>query len=74
MVVPDNFFERIAKDNERPKKYGAKPVKPIDRIKSSFKVAIAGYKQALAGQTNAKKSVATKEAMSTDETDSAAEE
>lgn len=41
IIIPDNFSEKIAQDNERLVKYGAKPVKGIDRIKHSFKAAMA---------------------------------
>ena len=74
IIVPDNFFEKIAQDNERLKKYGAKPVKPIDRIKHSFKVAMADTDERLLTKTNAKKTKATKEAISIDEADSTAGE
>lgn len=36
VIIPDNFFKKISEDNERLKKYGAKPQKGIDRIKRSF--------------------------------------
>lgn len=74
IIVPDNFFDRISKDNERLKKYGAKPVTPINRIKHSFKVAMADTDTRLLTKTNAKKSEATKEAMSVDEADNTAGE
>ena len=32
-IIPDNFFKRIAKEKEMMQKYGAEPIKPIDRIK-----------------------------------------
>ena len=74
IIIPDNFFERIAQDNERLKKYGAKPVKGIDRIKHSFKVAMADTDNRLLTKTNAKNTKTTKEAVSVTEADSAAEE
>ena len=55
IIVPDNFFLRIKQDNEKLKKYGAKPVKGIDRIKHSFKVAMADTDNRLLTKTNAKK-------------------
>ena len=74
IIVPDNFFKRIAEDNERLKKFGAKPAKPIDRIKHSFKVAMADTDNRLLTKTNAKNAEITKEAMSIDEADSTAGE
>ena len=35
IIVPDNFFKKIAEENEKLEKYGAKAVKPLDRIKKS---------------------------------------
>lgn len=74
IIIPDNFFERIAKDNERLQKFGAKPVKAIDRIKHSFKVAMADTDNRLLTKSNAKNTQATKAAIGETEADSTAEE
>lgn len=60
VIIPDNFFKKIAEENEKLEKYGAKPVKAIERIKRSFKVAMSDTDNRLLTQTNAKKSRATK--------------
>lgn len=60
VIIPDNFFKKIAEENEKLEKYGAKPVKAIDRIKRSFKVAMSDTDNRLLTQTNAKKSRTTK--------------
>ena len=60
IIIPDNFFKRIAEDNERLEKYGATPVKAIDRIKHSFEVAMGDTDNRLLTQTNAKTSRASK--------------
>ena len=36
IIIPDNFFKKIKEENEKLEKYGASPVKAIDRIKKSF--------------------------------------
>ena len=60
VIIPDNFFKKIAEENEKLEKYGAKSVKAIDRIKRSFKVAMSDTDNRLLTQTNAKKSRTTK--------------
>ena len=74
IIIPDNFFDRVAKDNERLKMYGGKPATPIDRIKHSFKVAMADTDTRLLTKTNAKTSKVTKVPMGIDEADSTAGE
>ena len=59
IIVPDNFFKRIADENEKLEKYGAKPVKPIDRIKNSFAIAMDDTDRRLLTQTNAKTTTRT---------------
>lgn len=60
VIIPDNFFKKISEDNERLKKYGAKPQKGIDRIKRSFAVATADTDNRLLTRNNAKDSTVTK--------------
>ena len=40
IIIPDNFFKKISEENEKLEKYGAKPVKAIERIKRSFEEAM----------------------------------
>lgn len=54
IIIPDNFFKKIAEDNERLEKYGAKPVKALDRIKKSYETAMADTDNRLITQSNAK--------------------
>lgn len=54
LIVPDNFFKKIAEENEKLKKYKAEPVKPVDRIINSFNTAIADTDNRLMTQSNAK--------------------
>lgn len=54
IIIPDNFFKKIADDNERLEKYGAKPVKPLDRIKRAFETAMADTDKRLLTQSNAR--------------------
>ena len=60
IIVPDNFFKKIAEDNERLEKFGATPVKPMDRIKKSFETAMSDTDVRLLTQSNAKTTRATK--------------
>lgn len=60
VIIPDNFFKKIAEENDKLVKYGAQPVKAIDRIQRSFNVAMADTDNRLLTQTNAKTSRATK--------------
>lgn len=50
----DNFFKKIKEENEKLEKYGAAPVKAIDRIKKSFEIAMADTDNRLMTQSNAK--------------------
>ena len=74
IIIPDNFFDKVADDNRRLELYGGKPITPIDRIKHSFKVAMADTDKRLLTKTNAKTSKATKVPMGIDEADSTAGE
>ena len=59
IIVPDNFFKKIADENEKLEKYGAKAVKPLDRIKKSFDIAMSDTDRRLLTQTNAKTTTRT---------------
>lgn len=59
IIVPDNFFKRIADENEKLEKYGATPVPPIKRIKNSFNIAMEDTDRRLLTQTNAKTTTRT---------------
>lgn len=54
VIIPDNFFKKIAEENEKLVKYNAEPVKAIDRIKRSFEIAMADTDNRLLTQSNAK--------------------
>lgn len=54
IIIPDNFFKKISEENEKLEKYGAKPVKAIERIKRSFEEAMKDTDNRLLTQTNAK--------------------
>ena len=54
IIIPDNFFKKIKEENEKLEKYGAAPVKAIDRIKKSFEIAMADTDNRLMTQSNAK--------------------
>ena len=56
IIIPDNFFKKIAEENEKLQKYGAEPVKALDRIKHSYETAMADTDNRLLTQTNAKTS------------------
>lgn len=68
IIIPDNFFAQIAKENGKLEKYGAKPVSGLDRIRHSFEAAMADTDTRLLTQMNAKKSNATQVAIVTAET------
>lgn len=68
IIIPDNFFAKIAKENVKLEKYGAKPVSGLDRIRHSFEAAMADTDTRLLTQMNAKKSNATQVAIVTAET------
>ena len=63
IIIPDNFFDKTAKENEKLTKFGGKPVKGIDRIKHSFNVAMADTDARLLTTTNARKTNATQQAV-----------
>ena len=67
IIIPDNFFERVSKDNERIKKFRGQVVSGVDRIKHSFHVAMADTDNRLLTQTNSKKSEVTKVEMTEEE-------
>ena len=54
IIIPDNFFKKISEENKKLEKYGAKPVKAIERIKRSFEEAMKDTDNRLLTQTNAK--------------------
>ena len=54
IIIPDNFFKKISEENEKLEKFGAQPVKAIERIKRSFEAAMKDTDNRLLTQTNAK--------------------
>lgn len=54
IIIPDNFFKKISEENEKLEKFGAQPVKAIERIKRSFDEAMKDTDNRLLTQTNAK--------------------
>lgn len=66
IIIPDNFFKKIAEENEKLQKYGAKPVKALDRIKKSYEKAMSDTDNRLMTQSNAKVA-RTKKAMTPEE-------
>ena len=54
IILPDNFFKKISEENEKLEKFGAQPVKAIERIKRSFEAAMKDTDNRLLTQTNAK--------------------
>lgn len=73
IIIPDNFFKKITEENKKLEKYGAQPVKAIDRIKKSFETAMADTDNRLITQTNAKEKRA-KKAMTPEEAQKILEE
>ena len=67
IIVPDNFFKRISEENEKLEKYGANPVKALDRIKKSFEIAMADTDNRLLTQSNAKTTTRSKKAITPEE-------
>ena len=59
IIIPDNFFKKIAEENEKLEKYGATPVKALDRIKHSYEKAMADTDNRLLTQSNATRSKKT---------------
>ena len=64
-IIPDNFFKKIAEENEKLVKYGAEPVKALDRIKHSYETAMADTDNRLLTQSNAKTTTRTRKAADT---------
>ena len=62
IIIPDNFFKKIAEENEKLQKYGAEPVKALDRIKRSYEIAMADTDNRLLTQSNAKTSTRARKA------------
>lgn len=62
IIIPDNFFKKIAEENEKLVKYGAEPVKALDRIKHSYETAMSDTDNRLLTQTNAKTSTRARKA------------
>lgn len=62
IIIPDNFFKKIAEENEKLQKYGAEPVKALDRIRHSYETAMADTDNRLLTQTNAKTTTRSKKA------------
>ena len=54
IIIPDNFFKRVAEENEKLMKYGAEPLKALDRIRHSYETAMADTDNRLLTQNNAK--------------------
>lgn len=67
IIIPDNFFKKIGEENEKLEKYGAKPVKAIDRIRNSFDIAMADTDNRLVTQSNAKTTTRSKKAITPEE-------
>lgn len=65
IIIPDNFFKKIAEENEKLVKYGAEPVKALDRIKHSYETAMADTDNRLLTQTNAKTTTRARKAAET---------
>lgn len=61
IIIPDNFFKKIADENEKLMKFGAEPVKALDRIKRSYETAMADTDNRLLTQSNAKVTRAKKQ-------------
>ena len=57
----------VAEENEKLQKYGAEPVKALDRIKHSYEKAMADTDNRLLTQSNAKTSTRNKKAMTPEE-------
>lgn len=73
IIIPDNFFKKIAEENEKLQKYGAEPVKALDRIKHSYEKAMADTDNRLLTQSNAKTGT-RKKAMTPEEAKKVLEE
>lgn len=73
IIIPDNFFKKIAEENEKLQKYGAEPVKALDRIKHSYEKAMEDTDNRLLTQSNAKTGT-RKKAMTPEEAQKILEE
>lgn len=67
IIVPDNFFKKIAEENEKLQKYGAEPVKALDRIRKSFEIAMKETDNRLLTQSNAKTTTRNRKAITPEE-------
>lgn len=74
IIIPDNFFKKIAEENEKLEKYGANPVKALDRIKHSYETAIADTDNRLLTQSNAKTSTRNRKTITPEEAKKVLEE
>lgn len=64
IIVPDNFFKKIAEENEKLIKYGGKAVAPVERIKKSYDIAIKDTDTRLMTQSTAKTTTRTRKPIS----------
>ena len=67
VIIPDNFFKKIAEDNARLERFGATPISGVDRIKKAFNKAMEETDNRLLTQSNAKTSTRSKKAMTPEE-------
>ena len=67
IIIPDNFFKKIAEENEKLQKYGAEPVKALDRIRHSYDKAMSDTDNRLLTQSNAKTTTRSKKTMTPEE-------
>lgn len=67
IIIPDNFFKKIAEENEKLQKYGAEPVKALDRIRHSYEKAMSDTDNRLLTQSNAKTSTRAKKGLTPEE-------
>ena len=67
IIIPDNFFKKIAEENEKLKKYGGKEVKALDRINHAYEKAMADSDNRLLTQSNAKTTTRSKKTMTPEE-------
>lgn len=67
IIIPDNFFKKIAEENEKLEKYGATPVKAVERIQKSFDIAINDTDNRLLTQSNAKTTTRNRKAITPEE-------
>lgn len=44
IIIPDNFFVKIAEENKKLERYGATPVSGLDRIKHSYEIGYGKYR------------------------------